>query len=174
MRNQGKLNNITESARPERKASKRLAADLLRFESAFDKLERGCMGLGAIQSIEEERHEDVPEIAPRDVHAYLGCLDEAIRQLAEEFSEDATVANVIKKRDVSERDAIMPTAGTKKVSTVLTVDEPMAEPVSTPIAQASQAKATAPRKPNCAGFDFRPCDAGPIGNIFSQVDTSAV
>jgi hypothetical protein len=174
MRTQGNLNNMTESARPERKASKRLAADLLRFESAFDKLERGCMGLDAIHSIEEESEDNVPEIAERDVQAYLGCLDEAIRQLAEEFSEDATVANVIKKRDVIERDAIMPTAGAKKGSTVLTVDEPLPEPVATPIGQTSSAKEIAPRKPNCAGFDCRPCDASPIATMISQVDTSAV
>jgi hypothetical protein len=161
MSSQGNRNNIGESARPERKASKRLAADLLRFESAFDKLERGCMGLGAIHS-SDDRDTGVPEIAERDVQAYLGCLDEAIRQLAEEFSADATMAGAIKKRDVTERDAaerdaIMPIAGSPSQ-----------------MESAPQPQGTLPRKPNCASFDGRSIDASPIAPMFSQVDTSAV
>lgn len=147
MANSSKQTKASDTARPERRASKRLAEDLMRFEAAFDKLERNRMGLGAIGP-NDKANAETPPIPQRDVQAYLNCLDEAIRQLAEEFSADATIANLIKDRSDD------------------TADEPMP-------AQA-EIKPTPLRGPNCQAFDIRPCDAGPTPTMISQVDTSAV
>lgn len=78
-----------DSSTPERRASKRLAEDLMRFQRAFDRLERQRMGLGAIAP---DAPIDAMPAADRDVYDYLKCLDEAIRQLAEEFGRTAPAA----------------------------------------------------------------------------------
>ena len=147
MANSSKQTKVADTARPERRASKRLAEDLMRFEAAFEKLERNRMGLGAIGPNDKDNAE-LPPIPERDVRAYLNCLDEAIRQLAEEFSADATIANLIKERSEEPAEAAMP-------------------------AQA-EVKPVPLRGPNCPAFDIRPCDAGPMPTMISQVDTSAV
>ncbi len=149
-----KKNHIAESARPERRASTRLAADLLRFEKAFDRLEQNRMGLGAIGPDSAEREEKSP-IADRDVRDYLNCLDEAIRQLAEEFAEDAALAKLAKQHAAGEAE---------------TGIESMI-----PIGDSDEIAAAAPlRGPTCANFDARPCEGACSPAYISQVDTSVV
>jgi hypothetical protein len=86
---------MDETTEPERRASSRLAADLLRFEKAFDQLERKRMGLGKIGP--QDRPEEMPE-TDKDIGHYLTCLDEALRQLAKEFGKDIDAARVVKAR----------------------------------------------------------------------------
>jgi hypothetical protein len=86
---------MDETTEPERRASSRLAADLLRFEKAFDQLERKRMGLGKIGP--QDRPEEMPE-TDKDIGHYLECLDEALRQLAKEFGRDIDAARIIKAR----------------------------------------------------------------------------
>jgi hypothetical protein len=148
--------NATETARPERRASKRLAADLLRFEKAFEQLEQAHEGLGACA---DEPVEATP-IATRDVQDYLNCLDEAIKQLAEEFAEDTTVAKLTRQRDANEADSSIAAAMFANGSASTTV-------------AATSAGPRMPR-PNCDAFDGRPCDAAAATLAFSQVDTSAI
>lgn len=94
---------VEETAEPERRASSRLAADLLRFEKAFDQLERKRMGLGKIGP--QDRPEEMPE-TDKDIGRYLECLDEALRQLAKEFGKDIDAARIIKARKAQTADAI--------------------------------------------------------------------
>jgi hypothetical protein len=149
-----KKNHIAESARPERRASKRLAADLLRFEKAFDRLERNRMGLGAIGPDSAPSDEKSP-IADRDVKDYLNCLDEAIRQLAEEFAEDAALAKLAKQHAAGEAET--------GVESMI------------PIGDSDEIAAAAPlRGPACANFDARPCEGTCSPVYLSQVDTSVV
>lgn len=149
MANSHKQKKVADTARPERRASKRLAEDLMRFEAAFEKLERNRMGLGAIGPADADNAE-APPIPPRDVQAYLNCLDEAIRQLAEEFSTDGTIANLIESRGNKEKE------------------------IGAPASAEAETNLSALRGPICQAFDARPCDAGPMPTVISQVDTSAV
>jgi hypothetical protein len=163
---QQKAKRIAERGRPVRKASKRLADDLMRFEAAFEKLERNRMGLGAIGA---ESKGEAPAIPERDVQAYLNCLDEAIRQLAEEFSADAAAANAVERGEACERDA----------SISLTITESIVESIAKSEFTANAGpdaanKSSALRGPNCQAFDERPCDALPAPTMISQFDTSAV
>lgn len=137
-----------EMAEPERRASTRLASDLLRFEKAFTQLERQRMGLGKIAP--QDRPEEMPE-TDKDIGDYLVCLDEALRQLAQEFGKDIDVARQIKSRPAP--------AATAQIA------EPIAEPITEIV------KATKLRGPNAAMFD---AVDGNMPTIISQIDTSAV
>lgn len=72
----------------ESRATKRLAADLLRFQKAYDRLERQRLGLGAIAP---DAPADETPASDGDVRDYLNCLDTALAQLAEEFANDETL-----------------------------------------------------------------------------------
>ncbi len=145
----------SETARPERRASKRLADDLLRFEKAFEQLEQAHDGLGACA----DELDEAPPIAKRDVQDYLSCLDEAIKQLAEEFAQDATVAKIAKQRDTNEASTPIAAAMSNKGSGTTTVSSPITPPL---------------RRPNYNAFDGRLCEATAAMSAISQVDTSAV
>lgn len=149
-----KKDHTAESARPERRASKRLAADLLRFEKAFDRLEHNRMGLGTIGPDSADSEEKSP-IADRDVRDYLNCLDEAIRQLAEEFAEDAALAKLAKQHAAGEAET-----GIESMIPIGDSDE--------------IAAATPLRGPTCANFDSRSCEGTCAPVYISQVDTSVV
>jgi hypothetical protein len=154
-----KKSNAAEAGRPERRASTRLAADLLRFEKAFERLERGHMGLDAPA-------EDEPPTAPiveRDVRDYLNCLDEAIMQLAEEFAEDETIAKLAKRRERSD--------AATAIASAASFDEEAA-PIAAP--RTSKPAAMPLPRPNCNAFDASPCDATSALHAISQIDTSAV
>lgn len=146
-----------DAARPERRASKRLAADLMRFEKAFERLERGHMGINP-----PDDEAAAAPIVERDVRAYLNCLDEAIRQLAEEFAEDATIGKLIKERE---------TRQAAEMGCSIVADEAVAISAEPPAA-ASPGSKPMPR-PNCVAFDAAPGEATSLPAI-SQVDTSAV
>jgi hypothetical protein len=84
--------NISDSAAPERRASQRLAADLLRFEKAFEQLERSQTKDGSAAGGAAKK------VGQGEVDDYLGCLDEAIKQIAEEFAADDTIAKLVEQR----------------------------------------------------------------------------
>ncbi|MEX2091266.1 MAG: hypothetical protein WD971_01250 [Pirellulales bacterium] len=160
--------NANDTARPERRASRRLASDLLRFEKAFERLESGHMGLGADA-------EDTPPSSPiveHDVQDYLNCLDEAIKQLAEEFAEDATVAKIAKQRDANEVDT--PVAAESFASGSESTTVTATALAATTATTAITSTASPLPRPNCDAFDGRPCDATAATLAFSQVDTSAI
>lgn len=136
--------DAAQVARPEQRASKRLAADLLRFEKAFERLERSQMAPVAYED-DDERPGDPPPIDARDMNAYVKCLDEAIKQLAAEFADDEAIVNLVKQREAS-RGASADAS--------------------------SMASPSAPRPPHRNVFEAQRSESTAMPHVVSQVDTS--